>query len=90
MNGLTDSVVADRRTRVLRPRPVRHSIRPSRLAYAPVVVRSLGSRPRHRSRLAAVHGPACRIDDRAVRRGEPRGGPHALRGSLREADRTSD
>ena len=31
-----------------KPGPVRHSIRPGRLARAPVVVRSLGPRPRHR------------------------------------------
>ena len=57
---------------------------------SPVVVRSLGPRPRHRPCPAAVHGPARWIDDRPVRRREPRGRPHALQGALREADRTSD
>ena len=32
----------------------------------------------------------ARIDDRRVLRREPRGGPHALQGALREADRTSE
>ena len=72
------------------PGPLRHSIRPRRLACAPVVVRSLGPRPRHRPCPAAVHGPARWIDDRRVRGREPRRRPHALRGALREADRTSD
>ena len=62
---------------------------PGRLARAPVVVRSLGPRPRHRPCPAAVHGPARWIDDRRVRRRQPRGRPHALQGALREADRTS-
>ena len=72
------------------PGPLRHSIRARRLAHAPVVVRSLGPRPRHRPCPAAVHGPARWIDDRRVLRREPRGRPHPLQGALREADRTSE
>ena len=72
------------------PGPLRHSIRAARMGRSPIVVCRLGRRPRHRPRVAAVHGPARWIDDRPVRRGEPRGRPHALRGTLREADRTSD
>ena len=51
---------------------------------------AVSARPRDRPRPAAVHGPARRIDDGAVQRREPRGGPHALRRAPREADRTSD
>ena len=40
------------------PGPLRHAIRARRLALRPLVVRSLGPRPRHRPCPPAVHGPA--------------------------------
>ena len=72
------------------PWPLRHSIGPRRLARPPVVVRSLRPRPRNRPCPGTVHGSARWIDHRRLQRREPRGGPHALLGALREADRTSD
>src|SRR6266704_1803882 len=71
------------------PWHLRHSIRPRRLARAPVVVGSFGPRPRHRPCTAAVNGPARWVDNRPVPRREPRGRPHPLPGAVREADRTS-
>jgi pimeloyl-ACP methyl ester carboxylesterase len=66
---------------------LRHSIVARLLARHTVVVRDLRGRSRDRPEPATVHGRTRRIDDGPIRRGEPRGRPHALPRPVRQVDR---